>query len=165
VQHLSGEPTWVQDDVRFTGVMFNRPDGYWAAVAGRPADPALTMQDAWAVLLGLHADDAFGLEIHDGGAIQILVSRFRCGRPSPSVSGRRTQRCCRLRRVCLSRPIAASAGLRRPRSSRKLVLSRRHPRTQSIPAIATHTSATVESTSHAVRQMAAIDTTYPAGCV
>jgi hypothetical protein len=73
VQHPSGEPTWVQDDVRFTGVMFNRPDGYWAAVACRPADPALTMQDAWAVLLGLHADDAFGLEIHDGGAIQILA--------------------------------------------------------------------------------------------
>ena len=73
LQHLLGEPISIQDDVRHTGVMFNRPDGYWAAVAGRPPDPDLTTQDAWAVLLGLHSDDAFGLQIHDGGAIQILA--------------------------------------------------------------------------------------------
>lgn len=72
VQHLLGEPTSVQDDVRLTGVTFNS-DGYWAAVAGRPADPAMTTEDAWAVLLGLHDDDAFGLQIHDGGAVQILA--------------------------------------------------------------------------------------------
>jgi Domain of unknown function (DUF1963) len=73
VQHVLGEPSSIQDDVRLTGVMFNDPDGYWTAVACRPPDPALTSEDAWAVLLGLHMDEAFGLDIHDGGAIQILA--------------------------------------------------------------------------------------------
>jgi hypothetical protein len=82
VQHLLGEPSSIQDDVRSTGVMFNGPDGFWAAVAGYPPDPALTSEDAWAVVLGLHMDQDFGLDIHDDGAIHILapVTELAAGR-------------------------------------------------------------------------------------
>lgn len=73
VQHVLGEPSSIQDDVRSTGVIFNEADGYWAAVSGYPPDPALTTEDAWAALLALHMDQAFGLEIHDDGAIHILA--------------------------------------------------------------------------------------------
>jgi hypothetical protein len=72
LQHLLGEPMSVQDDVRLFGAMFNR-DPFWANVLGRPMDRALTTPDAWAVLLGLHADHEFGLRIHDGGAIHLLA--------------------------------------------------------------------------------------------
>jgi hypothetical protein len=73
VQHVLGEPSSVQDDVRVTGAIFNDPEGSCAAVAGYSPDPVLASEDAWAVLLGLHMDHTFGLHIHDGGAIHILA--------------------------------------------------------------------------------------------
>ena len=72
VQHLLGEPRSIHDHVRFVGPMFNE-DSYWQSVGGISADPGLATEDAWAILLGLHMEDAFGLNIHDGGALHFLV--------------------------------------------------------------------------------------------
>jgi hypothetical protein len=72
LQHLLGEPISVQDDVRLDGATFSQGE-FWAGVLGRRRDPSLASPDAWVVLLGLHSDDEFRLEIYDGGAIHLLA--------------------------------------------------------------------------------------------
>jgi hypothetical protein len=136
LQHLLGEPMSVQDDVRLCGAMFNH-DSLWANVLGRPMDRALTTPDAWAVLLGLHADHEFGLRIHDGGAIHLLA-------PVADLADGRLDRL-----VCPSTPAdLADRRIARPaapgclgRSTKDCVRSGRRPgadKTQRSPGVEPH---------------------------
>jgi hypothetical protein len=73
VHHLLGEAMSIQDDIRSLGAMLHQRADEWVAERAVPADPALADEAAWQVLLGLHMDDRLCLEIHDGGAIQVLA--------------------------------------------------------------------------------------------
>ena len=72
VHHVLGEPSSVGDDTRFTG-MGIYGDAEDAAAEGVEHDPSLDDVNAWSVLLALHDDDALGLNIHDAGALHVLM--------------------------------------------------------------------------------------------
>jgi hypothetical protein len=73
IQHVLGEPISIQDHVRHVGPLVHHADSPWDRSRWVAPDPALTHIDAWEVLLGLHMADQFGLQIHDGGALHVLV--------------------------------------------------------------------------------------------
>jgi Domain of unknown function (DUF1963) len=74
VNHVLGEATSIQDDVRSSGAMLHQDGGQdWSVARDVPADAALADEDAWQVLLALHTGDLLRLEIFDGGAIHILA--------------------------------------------------------------------------------------------
>lgn len=61
VGHVLGHARSIQDDVRE------------AATLEYPDHPTFGDEDAWEVLLAIHMDDEFGIDIHDGGAFHLLV--------------------------------------------------------------------------------------------
>lgn len=90
VQHVLGEATSIQEDARGFGTMVHARDPGWRYErGGRDADSELADEEAWQILLGLHASDALGLSIHDGGALHILapVTDLAAGRLDRLVYG------------------------------------------------------------------------------
>lgn len=72
IHTLLGQPSSIQDDVRYAGP-FCLESERWSRRVGVAPDPALMDRDAWRVLLDLRADERIDLAIFDGGAFTVIA--------------------------------------------------------------------------------------------